>query len=92
MTFAAYLKGLQRLYASRDVALGLGRPATAAAVDRLERKYGFELPVELRNAFLATNGNARPRRNHLCRAVVRAILAAPLKAAQADPDEFLQIY
>ena len=55
MTFAAYLKGLQKLYASRDVPFSLGRPATAAAVDRLEKKYGFELPAELRNAFLATN-------------------------------------
>lgn len=56
MKFAAYLKGLERLYASRDVTLSLARPATAAAVDRLEKKYGFELPAELRNAFLTTNG------------------------------------
>ena len=56
MTFATYLKGLQRLYASREVTLKLGRPATATTVDRLEKKYGFELPAELKSAFLTTNG------------------------------------
>lgn len=56
MKFSTYLKGLQRLYASRDVTLELARPATAAAVDRLAHKYGFELPADLRNAFLTTNG------------------------------------
>lgn len=56
MTFATYLKGLRRLYASREVELALSRPATATAIDRLQKKYGYELPSELRNALLTTNG------------------------------------
>jgi cell wall assembly regulator SMI1 len=56
MKFSAYLKGIEKLYATRDAELALGRPATAAAIERLERKYGFELPEELRNALQTTNG------------------------------------
>lgn len=47
---------MQRLYASRECTLKLARPASAAALDQIERKYGFGLPADLRDAFLATNG------------------------------------
>jgi cell wall assembly regulator SMI1 len=56
MKFATYIKGIQRLYTSRGIDLMLSRPATAAAIARMERRSGFSLPAELRNAFLTTNG------------------------------------
>lgn len=56
MKFSAYLKGIQRLYADRGTDLALGRPAAAAAVDRVEDEYGFRLPAELRTAYLTTDG------------------------------------
>lgn len=59
MKFSAYVKGIERLYISRDLKLVRNRPATAVAVERLERKYGFQLPAELRSAFLATNGTPK---------------------------------
>jgi cell wall assembly regulator SMI1 len=56
VTFATYLAGLRRLYASNGVELKLGRPATVAAIGRLQRRYGFRLPTELRNAFRTSDG------------------------------------
>jgi cell wall assembly regulator SMI1 len=62
MKFSAYLKAIQKLYTSCEVELPLNRPSTAAAVDDLARKFGDELPAELRNGFLATDGvpNEKP--------------------------------
>jgi cell wall assembly regulator SMI1 len=56
MKFSAYLAGLRRLYASRDVDLKLARPATAAALGRMKSTYGYALPAELRNAYRTSDG------------------------------------
>src|SRR5579862_5281027 len=56
MEFSTYLKGIESLYRGRTAELALSRPATAAAVDRLQRQCGFALPAELRKAFLTTDG------------------------------------
>jgi cell wall assembly regulator SMI1 len=56
MTFSTYIAGIRRLYTSRGIELKLARPATAAALDRMEQRYGFPLPAEFRNAFRTTNG------------------------------------
>lgn len=62
MKFPAYLQKLGALYASRDLALKLGKPAATKTLERLEKTYGFSLPAEVRSAFLVTDGvpGARP--------------------------------
>ncbi|PXX45148.1 SMI1/KNR4 family protein [Undibacterium pigrum] len=56
MRFSDYLKKVLTLYADADVAPELQPSATLAEITALEQDFGFPLPEELKQAWLAANG------------------------------------
>ncbi len=56
MTFTAYLRAIQRLYAGADRRLVLSRPASETKLSALEKQLGAKLPAALRSAWRAADG------------------------------------